>query len=135
MRHSASLSIQVGGVGSGVGGAQLAAIIAGAGATTAIAAALGVGAGAVIRNQVGAIVALLSLLYVAEPLLGFIPHVGAAVQVYGIGGLAAGASGPVGFPATAHLLGQGPALAILAGYALAALLAGAALLRRRDITA
>jgi ABC-2 type transport system permease protein len=122
-------------VGSGIGGAQLAAIIAGCGATTAIGAALGVGLGAVIRNQVGAIVTLLSLLYVAEPLLGFIPHVGSAVQVYGIGGLAAGATGTVGFPENAHLLAQAPATGVLASYALVALLAGLFLLRRRDITA
>jgi len=86
---------------------------------TAIAAAIGVGAGAVIRNQVGAIVGLLSLLYVAEPLLGFIPHVGTAVQVYGLGGLASGATATTGFAATTHLLAQAPAIAVLAGYALA----------------
>jgi hypothetical protein len=93
------------------------------------------GAGAVIRNQVGAIVGLLSLLYVAEPLLGFIPHVGTAVQEYGLGGLASGATATTGFAATTHLLAQAPAIAVLAGYALAVLLAGAVVLRHRDITA
>jgi ABC-2 type transport system permease protein len=122
-------------IGSGIDGAQLAAIIAGGAVTTAIGAALGVGVGAVIRNQVGAIVALLALLYVAEPLLGFIPHVGPAVQEYGIGGLATGATGTSGYPVTTHVLGQATAVAVLAGYALAVLLAGAALLRHRDITA
>lgn len=122
-------------IGSGIDGAQLAAIIAGGGAATAICAALGVGAGAVIRNQVGAIVTMLFLLYVAEPLLGFVPHVGPAVQEYGIGGLATGASGTTDVPVTSHLLAQAPAIAVLAGYALVTLLAGAALLRRRDITA
>jgi ABC-2 type transport system permease protein len=122
-------------IGSGIDGAQLAAIIAGSGAATAVAAAIGVGAGAVIRNQVGAIVGLLSLLYVAEPLLGFIPHVDTAVQVYGLGGLASGATATTGFAATTHLLAQAPAIAVLAGYALVALLAGAVVLRHRDITA
>ena len=42
--------------------------------------------GAIIRNQVGAIVTVLALLYVVEPLLGFIPHAGTAVQKYGLGG-------------------------------------------------
>jgi hypothetical protein len=66
-----------------------------------LAAALGVGIGTVIRNQVGAVIAVLSLLYVAEPLLGFIPHLGPAVQTYGLGGLASGATGTTGFPASA----------------------------------
>jgi ABC-2 type transport system permease protein len=122
-------------IGSGIDGAQLAAIIIGSAAATAIGAALGVGAGAIIRNQVGAIVTLLSVLYVAEPLLGFIPHVGPAVQEFGIGGLATGASGTTDFPVTSHLLAQAPAVAVLAGYALVALLAGAVVLRHRDITA
>ncbi len=116
-------------------GAQLAAIVAGGAVATALAAALGVGAGAVIRNQVGAVVTVLGLLYVAEPLLGFIPHAGAAVQTYGLGGLASGATATAGFPATAHLLGQVPAALVLAAYAVALLVAGAALLRRRDIAA
>jgi ABC-2 type transport system permease protein len=122
-------------IDSGVDGAQLAAIIAGGAATTAIGAALGVGVGAVIRNQVGAIVTLLALLYVAEPLLGFIPQVGTAVQEYGIGGLATGATGTSGYPVTTHVLGQATAIAVLVGYSLAALLAGATLLRHRDIAA
>jgi ABC-2 type transport system permease protein len=120
---------------AGITGTQAAAIIAGGGIATALAAALGVGVGAIIRNQVGAIVTVLALLYIAEPLFGFIPHVGSAVQKYGLGGLAAAATHTTGFPATAQLLGQGAAVLILAAYAVAVLLAGAALLRHRDITA
>ena len=74
------------------------------------------------------------LLYVADPLLGFIPGIGAAVQRFGLGGLSSGATGTAGFPASAHLLGQGAATLTLGGYALAILLAGALLLKRRDIT-
>src|ERR1700733_1724627 len=120
---------------AGVSGTQAAAIVAGGGVATALSAALGVGVGAIIRNQVGAIVTVLALLYVAEPLLGFIPHAGVAVQKYGLGGLAAAATHTTGFPGTAQLLGQGMAVLVLAGYAVAVLLAGAALLRHRDITA
>ena len=120
---------------AGISGTQAAAIIAGGGVATALAAALGVGVGAIIRNQAAAIVTVLALLYVAEPLLGFIPHVGTAVQKYGLGGLAAAATHTTGFPATAQLLGQVAAVVILAAYAAAVLLAGAALLRHRDITA
>ena len=118
---------------SHVDAAQLAAIIAGGAVATALAAALGVGAGAVIRNQVGAVVTVLGLLYVAEPLLGLIPHAGTAVQTYGLGGLASGATATTGFPASAHLLGQVPAALVFAAYALVFLVAGTALLRRRDI--
>ena len=120
---------------SHVDAAQLAAIIAGGAVATALAGALGVGAGAVIRNQVGAVVTVLGLLYVAEPLLGFVPHAGAAVQTYGLGGLASGATATTGFPTSAHLLGQIPAALVLAAYALVFLVAGAVLLRRRDIAA
>jgi ABC-2 type transport system permease protein len=118
-----------------INGAQLAGIIAGGGVATALAAALGTGVGAVIRNQVGAVITVLGLLYVAEPLLGFIPHAGSAVQTYGLGGLASGATGTTGFPANVHLLGQVPAALVIAGYALAVVLAGAVLLRQRDIAA
>ena len=116
-----------------VSAAGTAAIIAGGGIATALSAALGVGIGAIIRNQAGAIIAVLALLYIAEPLLGFIPGLGPAIQRYGLGGLAAAATRTTGFPASAHLLGQSAAALILGGYATSALLAGAALLRRRDI--
>ena len=115
-------------------GVSAAAIIAGGAIATALCAALGVGVGAIIRNQAGAITAVLALVYIAEPLLGFIPHLGSAIQQYGLGGLAAATTRTAGFPGSAHLLGQPAAALILAGYAAAALLAGAALLRRRDIT-
>ncbi|MBV9095570.1 MAG: ABC transporter permease [Streptosporangiaceae bacterium] len=119
---------------AGVSAAGTAAIIAGGAIATALSAALGVGAGAIIRNQAGAIIAVFVLLYVAEPLLGFIPGLGTAIQRYGLGGLAAAVTHTIGFPASAPLLGQPAAGLVLAGYAAAALLAGAALLRRRDIT-
>ena len=119
---------------AGLSATGTAAVIASGGIVTALAAALGVGVGAIIRNQAAAITAILALLYVAEPLLGFIPHLGTAIQQYGLGGLAAAATHTVGYPASAHLLGQPAAALILAGYATAALLASAALLRRRDIT-
>jgi ABC-2 type transport system permease protein len=120
---------------AGIGGTGIADVIVGGGIGTALFAALGVGAGAIIRNQAGAIVAVLALLYVAEPLLGFIPHLGHAIQRYGLGGLAAAATHTTGFPAGAHLLGQPAAALVLAGYAAVALFAGAMLLQRRDLTA
>ena len=120
-------------VPAGISGTQAAAIGAGGGIATALFAAIGVGVGAIIRNQTGAIIAALAVLYVAEPLLGFIPHLGTAIQQYGLGGLAAAATHTTGFPASAHLLGQPAAAFVLAGYAAIAMLAGATLLKRRDI--
>jgi ABC-2 type transport system permease protein len=120
-------------VPSQVDGAQLAAIVAGGAVATALAALVGLALGTVIRNQVGAIIAILAVLYVAEPLLGFIPHVGTAVQRYGLGGLVSGATGTSGFPVGSHLLGQVPAALVIAGYALAVLVPGVVLLRTRDI--
>lgn len=110
-------------------------VVAGGAITTGLCAALGVALGTLIRNQVGAIIAVLCLLYVLEPLLSIVPAIGHAVQLYGVGGLASGGAGTTGFPSTAHLLAQTPATLILAGYTLAALLAAALLLRHADISA
>ncbi|MGH3275713.1 MAG: hypothetical protein ACRDNZ_15485 [Streptosporangiaceae bacterium] len=120
---------------AGISVAGAAAIVAGGGIATALSAALGVGAGAIIRNQAGAIVTVLAFLYVAEPLLGFVPHLGTAIQQYGLGGLAAAADHTSSSLGTAPLLGQAAGVLVLAGYAAVILLAATAVLRRRDITA
>jgi ABC-2 type transport system permease protein len=116
-----------------VDAASMAAIIAGGAITAGLAAALGVGFGALIRNQVGAIVAALGVLYVIEPLLSVIPGVEHTVQRYGLGGLTSGASGTTAFPTNAHILGQIPAALVLGSYALAVVFAGAMLFQRRDL--
>lgn len=123
------------GIPSQLDTAHLAGIIIGGTLASAMFAALGVGIGAIVRNQVAAIVAALGVLYAIEPLLTLIPGVGDAAQKFGLGGLSAAASGTTAFGTQVHLLGQAPGALILAGYALAALLVGAALLQRRDITA
>lgn len=110
-------------------------IVIGGGLAGMAFAGLGVGLGALIRHQVGAIVAIVGLLYVAEPLLGQIPQAGTAVQRYGLGGLSAAATQTAGYPSGGPLLGQPAALLLLAVYAGIAVLAGAALLRHRDVTA
>lgn len=113
----------------------MAGIIAGGAIAAALAAALGVSIGTVVRNQAGAIITALGLLYVLEPVLSILPGTSDAVQRYGLGGLASGASGTAGFPSSAHLLGQAPAALILGAYALAVLIAGTTLFQQRDITA
>jgi ABC-2 type transport system permease protein len=120
---------------SEVDAASVAGIIAGGAITTGLAAALGIGFGTLIRNQVGAIVAALGGLYILEPLLSVIPGVDGAVQRFGLGGLTSGASGTTGFPSDAHILGQVPAAIVLGSYALALVIVGALLFRRRDVTA
>ncbi len=122
------------GVASQVDGAQIAGIIIGGTVATGLFAALGIGIGAIVRNQAGAIIAALLILYAIEPLLTILPGIGNAVQTYGFGGLSSAASGTTPLHATAHILGQAPAGLALAGYAAVFLFAGAVLLRRRDIT-
>jgi ABC-2 type transport system permease protein len=122
-------------IASQMDGATVAGIIAGGAIAAALAAAIGVGIGALARNQVGAIITALGLLYVLEPLLSVLPGTSDAVQRFGLGGLASGAAGTSGFPSSARLLGQVPAALILGAYALAVLIAAATLFSRHDIAA
>jgi ABC-2 type transport system permease protein len=115
-------------------GSHIAAMIIGGSIATALAAALGVGIGAVVRNQAGAIVATLAVLYAIEPLLTILPGVGNAISTYGVAGLSSAASGTPALRASAHLLGPVPANLLLALYAALFLAVGAVFLRRRDVT-
>ncbi len=122
------------GVATQLDGGDIARVIAGGTAATALFAVIGVALGAVIRNQVGAIVTALAMAYVVEPLLGFIPGVGDAIQKFGLGGLSSGAIGATGLHEDVKLLGQVPDLLVLAAYAAVLLIAGAVVLRSRDVT-
>jgi hypothetical protein len=103
--------------------------------TTALFAVLGVGFGAVVRNQVGAVVAALGLLYVAEPLLGALPGAGGVIQRFGLAGLASSASATSAFLGNAHLLSAPAGAGLLAGYATLVVAVGAVLFRQRDLPA
>jgi ABC-2 type transport system permease protein len=107
--------------------------MAGYGAAAALFAGLGVGVGAVVRNQVAALVGALAWLFVAEGLLGLIPGVDGVLATYGVGALSDGltATGDRG----SDVLAQVPAGLVLAAYVVVFAFAGAALLRRRDVTA
>lgn len=122
-------------IGSHVDAGGLAGIIAGGTVATALFGALGVGIGAVVRNQAGAIIAALGLIYVLGPVLAALPGIGNPIQRFGPTGLSAGTSGTKGLTSGAHLLGPVPAAVILASYALAVLLAGSILFRQRDLIA
>jgi ABC-2 type transport system permease protein len=121
-------------IASQVDSGSVAAVITGGAITTALSAAVGVGIGAAVRNQVGAIVAALGVLYVLEPLLSVMPGAASTVQRFGFGGLASGASGTTGFPSSAHLLGQTQATLVLGSYALIVAIAGSILFARRDLS-
>jgi ABC-2 type transport system permease protein len=93
---------------------------------------LGLGIGALVRNQVGAIVGSLVYLFVLENLLQIIPGVDDVLSKYGIGGVSSGLSGA---DEPSDLLGQLPAGLLFAGYCAIFIVVGIELMRRRDITA
>ena len=100
---------------------------------TALNALLGVGVGAIVRNQVGAVVGVLVYGFMLEGLIGLIPGVRDFLPEYGLGGTSQSiALGNVG---DSDQLGQLPATLLLALYVLVIFGIGVALLRRRDVTA
>jgi ABC-2 type transport system permease protein len=102
-------------------------------ACIALLAAIGVGVGAVVRNQVGAVIGGLAWLFMIEPLLSAIPKVGPWIEDYGIGGaIAALSRDALSGPAEVSQVAGG---LLLLGYAALFAIAGAILLRRRDISA
>ncbi|WP_028067913.1 ABC transporter permease subunit [Solirubrobacter soli] len=113
-----------GDVGSKVIGATLAVGLWGA---------LGVGLGALVRNQVGAIVGSLVYIFVLENLLQIIPKFGDQLAKYGLGGVSGALFGVDSD--SGDMLGQVPGGLLFAGYVLVFLIAGIALMRERDITA
>jgi ABC-2 type transport system permease protein len=113
---------------------ELAAQVARSALLAALLGALGVGVGALVRNQVVAVVGLLVFWFLVEPtLLSLVPEVGR------FGPFVALSTGASGIPAEDAGLGEvdllDPALAALALLAWigAAFAAGYALLRRRDV--
>jgi ABC-2 type transport system permease protein len=107
--------------------------VAGGIACIALLAAIGVGVGAVIRNQVGAVIGGLAWFFMIEPLLTAIPTVGDWIGDYGIGGAVTAVSGSQ-FDGGAEI-GQLAGGLLLLGYAALFAAAGAVLLKRRDISA
>lgn len=120
-------------VPSQLGTAGLAGIIGGAAASAGLFAALGVGLGALVRNQVGAVVGALSLVYAVFPLLGTLPRVGSTAQHFGFDGLSSAATGTTDFLARTRLPSAGVALGVLASYAFVVAVCGLAVFRRSDV--
>ncbi|MDO8209313.1 ABC transporter permease [Conexibacter sp. CPCC 206217] len=97
-------------------------------------ATLGVGIGAVVRNQVGAIVGTLAYLFVIESLLTIIPGLDDAISKFGLNGVASGLANS-DFGGDTDTLAQIPAGLLLLAYCALFAIAGAVLLKRRDISA
>jgi ABC-2 type transport system permease protein len=108
-------------------------LIAGCTLVTMLYAALGVGLGALVRNQVGALIGALVYLLLLESLIGLIPGVKKVIPEYGITGAAAALSATD--PSNADLLDQVPGGLLLTGFAAVFLIAGILVMQRRDVTA
>ena len=123
------------GIDTGLTGSQVTKLIVGGTIATALYAALGVGVGALVRNQVGAIVGSLVYLFVLENLLQIVKALRDPLAKYGFGGVGQGLTGSGDVGADHPPLGQVSAGLVLAGYCALFLIAGIAMMRRRDINA
>ena len=118
---------------TGLTSGEIAEVVVGLILTTALWATLGVGLGALVRNQVGAIVGAIGWTLVLENLLTIIPTVGDWVQKYGVNGASNALSG-VESDLTGDVLSQVAGGALMLAYAAAFVIAGTLAMRRRDIT-
>jgi ABC-2 type transport system permease protein len=122
------------GIDDGATGSEALRMVAGGTLAGALHAALGLGLGAIVRNQVGAIVGGLVYLFVAEPLLTIIPTVGDWIGEYGVDGTTASLRF-VQDPGADNVLGQVPGGLLLLGYVAVIVIVGIVLTDRRDVTA
>lgn len=118
---------------TGLSSGDITKIVVGLVLTTALWAALGVGLGALVRNQVGAIVGALGWTLLVENLLTIIPTVGDWVQKYGLNGVSNALSG-VESEVTGDVLSQLQGGLLMLGYTAAFVIAGTLAMRRRDVT-
>jgi ABC-2 type transport system permease protein len=123
------------GIDTGLTGSQLTKMIVGGTIATALYAALGIGVGALVRNQVGAVIGTLVYLFVLENLLQIVKPLRDPLAKYGFGGVGLGLTGTGDATADHPPLGQVSAGLVLAGYCAIFLVAGIAMMKRRDITA
>jgi ABC-2 type transport system permease protein len=122
-----SLILSARGIPSALDGGEIALLVLGGLAAIALRGAFGVGLGAIVRNQVAAVIGLLAWDFVVNGLLfGLAPSVGRFMPTTAADAL-------MGLK-TAHLLGPAAGGAVLFGWTLVLALAGIALTRRRDVT-
>ena len=130
-----ALILDARGVANTLSNSDVAKMVIGGTIATALYAALGVGVGAIVRNQVGAVVGSLVYLFVLENLLTIAKPLRDPVAKFGFGGVGNGLTG-TGDPTADHPpLDQLPAGLVLAGYCAILLIIGIVLMKKRDITA
>jgi ABC-2 type transport system permease protein len=120
------------GIASAATGGDAVRWIVGGTAAAALYGAFGVGLGAVVRNQVGAIIGVLVYTFLVEPLLTLIPGLKHVLPKFGLVGIG---NGVADTSSAGDTLGQVPAALVFAGYCAVLLAVGIALMRRRDISA
>jgi ABC-type transport system involved in multi-copper enzyme maturation permease subunit len=114
------------GIDFALDGRQIALLLVATIAGSALWGGIGVGLGAIVRSQVGAIIALLAWGFVAENLVfAFLPGIGRFGPVHAEDGL-------IEFT-TAHLLGPVPGGLVLVAWAAALSVLGTAFAIRRDV--
>lgn len=122
-----SLILSARGIPSALNGGDFALIVLGGLAGVALRGAFGVGLGAILRNQVGAVIALLAWDFVVNSLLfGLAPSVGRFMPTPAADAL-------MGLKAT-HLLSPAAGGTVLLGWTAVLAVAGLALTLRRDVT-
>jgi ABC-2 type transport system permease protein len=115
------------GITFALGGGDATQLALGALGGIALWGTIGAGLGAIVRNQVGAVIALLAWGFVVNPLLfGLVPSVGRFMPSYAQDGL-------IGLT-TRHLLAPVAGGAVLVGWAVLLAAVGVALTARRDVT-
>ena len=110
---------------------ELLGLFFGGGLYTALAAALGAGVGALLRNQVVAVVLVLVVLFIVDPTVSALVEDYSKFSLNGLGLSMSGGSGDdLG---GSDLLPFGVAALVWAGYAAVLVIAAAVLTARRDI--
>jgi ABC-2 type transport system permease protein len=110
-------------------------LIAGGAILAGVYAVLGVGLGAIIRNQVGAIIGALVYLLLLEGLIGLVPGIRDVLPIYGLGGTSQSLRATDAGDPDTDFLAQLPGGLLLAGYVAVFVIAGIAVMRNRDVTA
>jgi len=119
----------------GISGSRELDMVVGGVLAAGLNAALGVGVGAVVRNQVGAIVGSLLYLLILENLLTLIHPLQDPLAKFGFGGVSTGLTAGADPGAKHAPLDQLPAGLVFALYCAIFLVIGIWLMRRRDVTA
>jgi ABC-2 type transport system permease protein len=115
----------------GLDGGDLARIALGSLAYMAISGALGVGVGALVTNQVTAVVAVFVVLFVIDPVVAALVHSYGKFSLQGLGSELSGSSEE---NAGYELFPLGVAALVYLGYAVVLLGATAGVVTRRDVT-